>query len=146
MPGKTNVFSEDILKLIFHGTPIANIADNASASPLTNLYISLHTADPTDSPATGQTTSETTYVGYLRVLMTRSGAAWSIVGKVASPVAAIDFAPCTAGGAQSVTHWGIGTAASGTGKLLYSGSVSPSILVQPGVVPRLTTASTVTEE
>lgn len=145
MAGKTDVFSNDLLKLIFHGTPIANIADNAAASPLTNLYIALHTADPTDTPATGQTTGECTYTGYARKTMVRSSAAWSITGKVASPVAAIDFDPCTAG-TQTATYFSIGTAATGTGKVLYIGTLTPAILIQNGVIPRITNASTVTEE
>jgi hypothetical protein len=32
---KGNTFENDILKLIFNATAIANIADNAAASPLT---------------------------------------------------------------------------------------------------------------
>lgn len=47
--GKGDTFENDVLKLIFNGTAIANLADNAASSPLTNLEVSLHTADPTDS-------------------------------------------------------------------------------------------------
>ena len=42
---KSSTFDNDLLKLIFNATAIANIADNAGSSPLTNLYLSLHTAD-----------------------------------------------------------------------------------------------------
>ena len=35
---KSNTFENDLLSLIFNGTAIANLADNASASPLTKLY------------------------------------------------------------------------------------------------------------
>ena len=59
MAGKTDVFENDILKLIFNASAIANLADNAASSPVTKLYLSLHTADPTDSSSV-QTTSETT--------------------------------------------------------------------------------------
>jgi hypothetical protein len=41
-----NTFENDIAKLIFNATAIANIADNAASSPLTSLYVALHTADP----------------------------------------------------------------------------------------------------
>lgn len=34
---KGNTFENDLLKLIFQGVAIANIADNAASSPLTNL-------------------------------------------------------------------------------------------------------------
>ena len=145
MAGKTDVFSNDWLKLVFWGTPIANLADNAAVSPLANLYLTLHTADPTDSAANGQATNECTYTGYSRQAAVRSNAAWSISGKVASPVNPIDFNVATAG-VQTATHWGIGTSATGNGKLLYAGTLSPSILIQTGVIPRINTASTVTED
>ena len=41
-----NTFENDLMKLIFNGTAITSIADNAASSPFTSYYISLHTADP----------------------------------------------------------------------------------------------------
>ncbi len=145
MAGKTDVFENDFLKLLFQGTAIANIADNASASPLTNLYLSLHTADPTDAVASGQSTNETTYTGYARVAVARTSGGWTVTGNSVSPVATISFGACTAGTA-TITHVGIGTASSGTGKMLMTGALSPSISVASGVVPQITTASTITED
>lgn len=149
MAGKTDVFELDITKLIFNGTAIANIADNALASPITNLYISLHTADPTDAAASGQSTNETTYTGYARVALARTTGGWTCATNAgvttAVPVSNITFGACTAGTA-TITHVGIGTASSGTGKLLFTGSLSPAIAVASGVVPQLTTASTITED
>lgn len=145
MAGKTDVFENDLLNLIFNGTPIANIADNAASLPLTTLYLSLHTADPTDAAASGQSTSEATYTGYARVAVTRSSAGWTVSGNSVSPVANVEFGQCTAGTA-TITYAGIGTAASGTGKLLYVGAISPAIAVSAGVIPRLTPASTITED
>lgn len=145
MAGKTDVFENDLLNLIFNGTPIANIADNAASLPLTTLYLSLHTADPTDAAASGQSTSEATYTGYARVAVTRSSAGWTVSGNSVSPVANVEFGKCTAGTA-TITYAGIGTAASGTGKLLYVGAISPAIAVSAGVIPRLTPASTITED
>ena len=40
MAAKGSTFSNDLLKLIFNATAIANIADNAASGPLTNLYVS----------------------------------------------------------------------------------------------------------
>lgn len=145
MAGKTDVFENDIQKLIFWGTAIPNIADNAASSPITALYLSLHTSDPTDAAASGQTTNETAYTGYARVSLNRNSGAWAITGNSVSPVANIEFGECTAGTA-SITHVGIGTAASGTGKLLYVGAITPAITVAVGSIPRLTTASTLTED
>ena len=140
---KGDTFENDWLKLIFQATAIANIADNAATSPLTNIYVSLHTADPAD--AGNQTTSETAYTSYARVAVARTSGGWTVTGNSVSPAANIDFPACT-GGTATITHFGIGTASSGTGKLLYSGTVSPNISVSSGVTPRLTTASTVTED
>jgi hypothetical protein len=142
MAGKGATFENDVLKLIFNGTAIANLADNAASSPLTSLYLSLHTADPTDSG--NQTSSETTYTGYARVAVTRNSGGFTVSGSTVVPAANIDFGQCSAGSA-TITHVAIGTASSGTGKILYSGTVSPNIVVSSGVIPRLTTASTITE-
>ncbi|TBE54481.1 hypothetical protein U8P68_10950 [Rhizobium ruizarguesonis] len=140
---KGNTFENDWLKLIFNATAIANIADNAASSPLTNLYVSLHTADPGE--AGDQTTSEATYTSYARVAVARTSGGFTVTGNSVSPVANIDFPAATAG-TNTITHFAIGTASSGAGKLLYSGSVTPNISVSSGVTPRLTTASTVTED
>jgi hypothetical protein len=140
---KSNAFENSLLKLIFNATAIANLADNAATSPLTNLYVSLHTADPGE--AGDQSTSEATYTGYARVAVLRTTGGWTVTNNSVSPVANIDFPNCT-GGTNTITYFGVGTASSGAGVLYYSGSVSPSISVSSGVTPRLTTASTITED
>ena len=140
---KSNAFENSLLKLIFNATAIANLADNAASSPLTNLYVSLHTADPGE--AGDQSTSEATYTGYARVAVLRTSGGWTVTNNSVSPVANIDFGNCTAG-TNTITYFGVGTASSGAGVLYYSGTVSPSISVSSGVTPRLTTASTITED
>lgn len=140
---KGNTFENDILALIFNATAIANIADNAAASPLANLYVSLHTGDPGEGG--NQTTSECAYTSYARVAVARSGSGWTVSGNSVSPAANIDF-PAATGGTETATYAAIGTASSSTGKILYSGAISPSISISTGVTPRLTTASTITED
>lgn len=132
----------DILKLIFNATAIANIADNAASGPLTNLYVSLHTANPGDSG--NQTTSESAYTSYARVAVARSTGGWtaSTVGST-SPVATITF-PAATGGSETATYFAVGTASSGTGKVLWSGPISPTISISNGVTPSLTTSSSLT--
>lgn len=132
MAGKGNTFSSDILKLIFQAVAIANIADNAATSPLTNLFVSLHTADP--GPAGDQTTSESAYTGYARVAVVRTSSGWSIAGQTISNVAAINFPACT-GGSSTVTHAAVGTLTSGAGKLLYTGALTASLAVSNGITP-----------
>lgn len=143
MAGKSDTFENDWLKLVFNATAIANMADNAAASPLTSLYVALHTADPGE--AGNQSTSEATYTGYARVAVARTAGGWAVTASSVSPVAAISFGACTAG-TNTITHWSVGVASSGATKILYSGAVTPNISVTPGVTPQLTTASTVTED
>jgi len=133
-----DTFENDLMKLIFNGTAIANIADNAATSPLTNLFIALHTADPGESG--NQTTSEVTYTSYGRATVARTTGGWTVTNNTAVPVANIDFTTGT-GGSGTVTHASIGTAVSGTGKILFSGTVTPNIVTGNGITPRLTTAS-----
>lgn len=139
---KSTTFCNDWLKLVFNATATANLADNAGTSPLTNLYVSLHTADP--GAGGNQSTSETGYTGYSRVAVARTSGGWSVSGSSVSPVADITFGACSAGTA-TITHWAVGTASSGTGKILYAGTVSPSISISAGVTPKLTTESTISE-
>lgn len=140
---KGDTFENDLLKLIFNATAIANIADNAATSPLTNLYASLHTADPGE--AGNQTTNETSYTSYARVAIARTTGGFTVTANSVSPVSAITFPACT-GSTATITHFAIGTASTSTGKLLYSGTVTPNISVSSGVTPQLTTATAITED
>lgn len=142
MPAKSSTFDNDLLKLIFNGTAIANLADNASSSPLTNLYVSLHTATP--NIGGNQTTNEAAYTSYARVTIARTTGGWTVTGSSVSPVATISF-PAATGGSETETFFAVGTALSGTGKVLYYGPLSPTIAVANGVTPQISTSSTITE-
>lgn len=135
-------FDNSLLKLIFNATNITGIADNTATSPITNLYVSMHTADPTS--AGNQSSNEANYTGYARVAVARTTGGWTVTTNSVSPAATISFPACT-GGTNTITNWGVGTASSGSGSLLYTGTVSPNISVASGVTPQLTTATTVTE-
>lgn len=130
---KGNTFENDILLLIFNATGIANIADNATSSPLTNLFVSLHTADPGE--AGNQTTNEATYGGYARVAVARSGSGWTVTGNAVENAALVQFPQCTSG-TNTITHVGVGTASSSTGKLLYKGALTSSLAVSTGIQPQ----------
>ena len=138
----SNAFANDLLKLIFNATGIANLADNAGSSPLTNLYIALHTADP--GAAGNQSTSEVTYTGYSRLAVTRGAGGFTIAANVMNPAATMEFGEMTAGTTQTATHMTIGTATSGSGKVLFRFTISPSISIQVNTVPRLRTTTTLT--
>jgi hypothetical protein len=140
---KGNTFENDLLKLIFNATAIANIADNASSSPLTDLYLSLHTGDPGEGG--DQTTSEAAYTDYAREAVARTSGGFTVSGSSVTLAANVDFTVAS-GGSETESYFAVGTAASSTGKILYSGTVTPNISVSSGVTPRLTTATTITED
>lgn len=145
---KGNTFENDVLKLIFNATAISNIADNAASSPLTSLYVGLHTADPGE--AGDQTTSECSYTGYARVAVARNAGGFTVSGNQVVPASTITFGQRTDSGAgQTATWFTIGTASSGTGKILYRGQIttpSGGLVITQNVTPRLTTSTTVTED
>ncbi len=141
---KSDTFENDWLKLVFNATAIANIADNAASSPLTNLFVSAHTADPGESGT--QTTSEATYGGYARITVARTSGAWTVTGNSVSPVAALVWPAWASGATNTLTHFAIGVAVSGASKILYSGTITPNIVVSSGVTPQLGTGTTITED
>lgn len=138
---QTTAAAGNWLKLILNATAIANLADNAASGPLTNIYVSLHTATP---GLTGtQTTNEAAYTSYARVAVARTIGGWTITNNTASPVATISF-PAATGGSETETFMGIGSASSSTGVLYWYGAISPTIAVSNGVTPSLTTATVIT--
>ena len=66
----STTFANDLLKLIFNATPIANIADNAVTAPLTTVTMALHTDDP--GAGGTQSTNEVAYTGYARPTPSRN--------------------------------------------------------------------------
>ena len=130
---KGNTFENDLMLLLFNATAIANIADNAGTSPLTNLYVSLHTADPGE--AGNQSTSEATYGSYARVAVARSGSGWTVTKNQAVNAALVQFPQCT-GSSETATHFAIGTASTLTGKILYKGALSASLAISSGIQPQ----------
>lgn len=131
---KGNTFENDLLKLIFNATAIADLAENDTSSPATNLYVSLHTADPGE--AGDQTTNETAYTNYTRVAVARTSGGWTVTANAVENAAEILFPQCGATGA-TITHAGVGTASSGAGKLLYkTAAFSSSLAVSNGIAPR----------
>jgi hypothetical protein len=140
---KSDTFENDWLKLIFNAVAIANIADNAASSPLTNLYFALHTADPGETGT--QSTSECTYTSYARVAVPRTTGGFTVTGNSVSPVNDVDF-PTATGGSETATFFSIGVASSGSTKILYSGSLSPSIAIVSGVPPIVTKNTAITED
>lgn len=133
---KSDTFEQEMLDHIFLNADIALIGDAAglqNSATAGSLYVSLHTADPGE--AGNQQTNEATYGAYARVAVARSGSGWSRTGSTMSNVAQILFPEATSG-SNTITHFGIGTDASGTGKLLYHGALTASLAVSTGIQPK----------
>jgi hypothetical protein len=122
---KSNGFETSFLQHIFNNSAIANIGDATglpAAATAGSLYVSLHTNDPGET-LNSQATNETAYTNYARIAVARSAAGWTVSGNTVSNTAAINFATCGATGA-TLLYWGIGTALSGAGTLLFKGPLS----------------------
>src|SRR5712691_11575103 len=94
MAGFGSTFANLVLLLILQASAIANLADNAATSPITNTYLSLHTA----TPASGnQSTSEAAYTSYARQALVRSTSSpgWTIAANVATLTTTTNFPAST---------------------------------------------------
>ncbi len=132
----TNTFETALLALIYQNTNAANIGDATGLRGSTaagSLYVSLHTSDPGEAAAS-QAASETAYTNYARVAVARSAAGWTVSGNTVSNAGAISFPQCGVTG-STVTHFGVGTGASGATDLLFKGALGSSLAVSLGITP-----------
>lgn len=141
---KSTATCNSVLALIFNATAWADLAENDTSSPNTNLYLSLHTASP--GVGNNQTTNETAYTNYTRVAVARTTGGWTVPsGGATSNAALVQFPQCGVTGA-TITHVAIGTASSGAGTVLYQGALNSSLAVANLIQPQFSaSALTVTE-
>lgn len=130
MAGKSDYLETAILNHIFR---------SSSFSKPSNVYVSLHTADPTDAASATELTIGSN--GYTRVGVSVADASWSApadsgTDKQITNAAAVTFGTPTGDWASGspVTHFGIWDAAS-AGNLLYSGALGVSRTVLNGDNP-----------
>lgn len=142
MAGKSDYLCNGLLQLIFNGVELVGLAMNDSA-PLYTFYIALHTADPTASG--NQTTNEISYTGYARIGILRSSSGFVVSGNSVSLVDLVQFTASSGETEGTATFWSVGTDLTGAGNILYSGPLSPPIIVSVGVTPEVTQSSTISE-
>jgi hypothetical protein len=138
--GFGTTFANDLIKLIFQATAIANLADNATSSPFTLLYLGLHTASPSGA---NQNTNEAAYGSYTRVSVARTSGGFTAATNTCALVALTSF-PQASSGTETETHFSVGVGASAGTKLLFWGTITPNISVAIGVTPQITTAAFLT--
>jgi hypothetical protein len=122
--GKGNTYAGESLAHLYTNTALALVGDASGLQPSAtagSVYLALHTADP--GAAGSQNTSECTWTGYARVAVARSGSGFTQTGQQVVNAADINFPACT-GGSETATHWSLGTASSGAGKILHSGPLA----------------------
>jgi len=142
---KSTSVCNSILALIFNAAAWADIAENDNSSPLTNLYVSLHTGDP--GVGGSQLTNEANYTDYARLAVVRTTAGWTIPNSgMTSNADLVQFIIC-GGGSNSITHVAIGKADTGAaGLVLYAGALSSPRSVSIGIQPQFAIGGlTVTE-
>ena len=129
-------FEDDLLDLIFTNVAAPNVGDAGGLLPSVgagNFHTSLHTALPAES-VSDQTNLEATYTPYARVAVARSLAGWTVAAGVVDNDAAITFPQATSG-SDTVTHFGLGFAASGAGFLNMVGVLASSLAISVGITP-----------
>lgn len=133
-------FANDLAKLLFNGTAIANIANNAASSPLTNYQIALHTA----SPGSGdQTANESTDPAYARKAVARNSGGLTVTDNVINLTSTLTFNE-ESGADVTYTHVSVGIAASGASMVLVYGELSTPIHDSTGKIPQLKTTTSIT--
>lgn len=149
MASKTDAFEYNFLRLTFNGVALTNIAATAGT---TTIWIGYHTADPGDA---GSTAAEGGYAQYARVATDRSTGAtgWAVTSGTsaalasASPVSNIDAPQNTSTSTGTFSFMSVNPSSNSVGSAaFYIGSISPTINFSQNVTPRLTTASSITED
>jgi hypothetical protein len=132
----SNTAETALLLHYFNNSDVANVGDATGLRGSTaagNFYCALHTADPGEAGT--QTTNESAYTSYDRVAIPRTAGGFTVSGNQVVNAALVQFPLCT-GGSSTVTHWSIGTAASGAGSIVLKGSLSSSLNVANGIQPQ----------
>jgi hypothetical protein len=143
---KSTATCNSIINLMYNATTWANVAINATAAPITDVEVSLHTGNLT-AGSDDQTDLETTYSDYVRVPKARGAAVgWEVAsGGATKNEGQIQFAQCGANGA-TLTHVATGTAHSGAGHVWHYGQLSSNLIVSTGITPLFADATLVITE
>lgn len=121
----SNTAETAVLNQIFKGTALPWDAN-------TDLYIALHTADPGEAGTA--ITSEATYGGYARVVLTRA-TDFTVSGNQVSNANLEQFVACSSG-SNIITYASIVDTTSGAGTIIVRAVLNSSITVSTGVQPQ----------
>jgi hypothetical protein len=137
----SDIFENAVRNLVFRAQTWANVANDATSTPITNTFSALHTADPGDAGT--QATSETTYTGYGRVGVTRGTSGWTAPSGGQIFLAADAVFGAGMAGSGTITHFSQGKTNTGATDIFASGTYTPNLAVGNGITPRLTTSTSI---
>lgn len=126
MPKSTDACNR-ILNLMYSATAWPNVADNASASPLANVYVGLHSATLT-AATNSQAENESAYTNYARQARARSTGWASASGGQISNAALLQFPQSGATGGTLHTV-STGTTVSGATPVWHYGALNSPITI-----------------
>jgi hypothetical protein len=142
---KSTATCNSIINLMYRATAWANVADNASAAPLTDVQVALHTGDLTAATNSQAENEGTVYTNYARQAVARSIGWAAASGGATSNVGTISFPQCGASGA-TLTDVSTGVGASGATAVWHFGNLNSNLIVSSGITPQFAPgALTVTE-
>lgn len=135
-----NAAENDLMLLLLNNTAWANVGNAGGLQPSSvagSLFTSLHTASV--GQAGNQQTSEAAYNGYARVGIARSGAGFTVSGSNPTQgvnAVAVTYATANATGTpETEADFAVGTLSSGAGEVLWYGTLTASLIVNPGITP-----------
>lgn len=143
---KSTPTCNSILALMYNATTWANVAINASSSPLTNVEVSLHTGALTPATDSQLQYESTVYTNYVRVPVARTSSGWTTPSSGSTDnVAQVQFAQCGASG-NTITYVATGTDHSGAGHVWHYGALNSPISVSNGITPQFAARALVITE
>lgn len=134
----------NFLKLVYNATAWADVAENDSSSPMTDIAMALATSSYSGSSTLS--TNETAYTNYARQNTVRTTSGWTAAsGGQTENVAAVEFPQCGASGA-TITSAATGKPGGGAAEIFHYGDLNASIAVSNQIQPRFPAgAITITE-
>lgn len=126
MPKSTDACNR-VVNLMYRATAWPNVADNAAASPLTNVVVALHNATLT-AATNSQAENEVAYSGYARQNVARSTGFAAASGGSTSNAALLQFpqSGVTGGTLAAVST---GTTISGATPVWHFGTLNSSVVI-----------------
>lgn len=130
---KTNLYSEDLLKLVFNNTALANVGDVTgipASATVGSFYATLYTVAPSNT----SNGTEATYTGYARVAVARTTGGWTV--NAVDPIEVSNTADITFPASTSVQSIaGFGLAFTLTGDVKYWHPITLSVV--NGTIPTI---------